>query len=68
MSKTDDIENKSRSDSGELSEVDARILKAVSEVNYGSVEITIHHGRVVQVERREKIRLSNENAKKEQSC
>lgn len=42
----------------ELTESDQRILQAVREVQYGSVEITIHHRRVVQVERREKIRLS----------
>lgn len=32
------------------------ILKALSTLEYGSVEITIHEGRIVQVERREKIR------------
>lgn len=32
------------------------ILKALSTLEYGSVEITVHDGRIVQVERREKIR------------
>jgi len=45
----------------ELSEADERILKAVHDVKFGSVEITVHNGRVVQVERREKIRLSNDS-------
>lgn len=40
-----------------LSESDLRILRAVREIQFGSIEITIHNGRVVQVERREKIRL-----------
>jgi hypothetical protein len=33
------------------------ILRAVKDVRYGSVEITIHDSEVVQVERREKIRF-----------
>ncbi len=43
-----------------LTEADRRILQAVREVAYGSVEITIHNHRIVQVERREKIRLPHE--------
>ena len=34
-----------------------QILRTVRDVKYGSVEITVHEGRVVQVERREKIRF-----------
>jgi hypothetical protein len=33
------------------------ILRAIAGIQYGSVEITIHEGRVVQIECREKIRL-----------
>jgi len=47
-----------------LSESDRRILRAVKEVQFGSVEVTVHNGRVVQVERREKIRLNEENREK----
>lgn len=36
------------------------ILRAVREVRYGSVEITIHDAKVVQVERREKIRFQDQ--------
>lgn len=36
---------------------ETEILRAVREVKYGSVEIVIHDSRVVQVERREKIRF-----------
>ncbi|HMP89165.1 MAG TPA: YezD family protein [Kiritimatiellia bacterium] len=48
----------------ERADSDKRILAAVREVKFGSVEVTIHNGRVVQVERREKIRLSQVNAGK----
>ncbi len=33
------------------------LLQAVRGVRYGSVEVRIHDGRVVQIERREKLRL-----------
>lgn len=34
-----------------------QILKAIREIRYGSVEIVIHDSRVVQIERKEKIRV-----------
>ncbi|HEY3346266.1 MAG TPA: YezD family protein [Nitrospirota bacterium] len=40
-----------------INENEARILRAVRGLRYGSVEITIHDSRVVQVERREKVRF-----------
>lgn len=36
-----------------------RILRAVSSLKYGSVEVTVHDGRVVQIDRRERVRLDN---------
>lgn len=36
---------------------DQKILEALQGIRYGAVEIIIHDGRVVQIERREKIRL-----------
>jgi len=36
------------------------ILRAVRGLRYGSVEITIHDGEVVQIERREKVRLERD--------
>jgi len=33
------------------------ILRAIASIDYGSVEVTIHDGRIVQIECREKIRL-----------
>ena len=51
----------------ELSETDetgdalARtIARAVRGLRYGSVEITVHDGAVVQIERKEKIRVGRE--------
>jgi hypothetical protein len=40
-----------------LSEVDAEILRAIRNIRFGSVEITIHDSRVVQIERKEKRRF-----------
>jgi hypothetical protein len=42
--------------------VEGEILRAVREVRYGSVEITIHDSRVVQIERREKVRVSEKSS------
>lgn len=39
------------------SELVERILAAIDSLRYGSVEITVHDGRVVQIERKEKVRL-----------
>ncbi|HWO99573.1 MAG TPA: YezD family protein [Methylococcus sp.] len=38
-----------------------QVLNALAELRYGSIEITVHDGRVVQIERREKIRPSLSN-------
>ena len=40
------------------------VLKAVREIRYGSVEILIHDSRIVQVERREKLRPIPERGKR----
>ncbi|HMO03791.1 MAG TPA: YezD family protein [Kiritimatiellia bacterium] len=54
--------NKQKPTAHDVTDADLRILRAVREVAYGSVEITIHNGRVVQVERREKIRMPQESS------
>lgn len=36
---------------------EGEVFQAIRAVCYGSVEITVHAGRVVQIERREKVRL-----------
>lgn len=33
------------------------IERAIGDIQFGSVEITLHEGRVTQIERREKVRL-----------
>jgi hypothetical protein len=39
-------------------EVIEEILRAIEQVRFGSIEITVHEGRVTQIERREKIRFN----------
>ncbi|MDE2365454.1 MAG: YezD family protein, partial [Betaproteobacteria bacterium] len=38
-------------------DIKQQILHAVASIEYGSVEIVVHDGRVVQIECREKIRV-----------
>ena len=40
------------------------IISAIHEIHYGSIEIVIHDSRVVQIERKEKIRFDAESARK----
>jgi hypothetical protein len=40
-------------------DVTAAVLDAIRSVRYGSVEIVIHEGRVVGIERREKVRIDS---------
>ncbi|WAJ37990.1 sulfur starvation response protein OscA [Pseudomonas sp. GOM7] len=39
------------------------IQSALHGLKFGSVEITVHNGQVVQIERKEKIRLQQPNTK-----
>jgi hypothetical protein len=39
-------------------EVSRRILDAIRSLQFGAVEVTVHDGRVVQIDRRERTRLS----------
>jgi hypothetical protein len=41
-------------------ELERHILQAIKHVRYGSVEIIIHDSKVVQIERKEKIRFAPE--------
>lgn len=45
-------------DSQQKSTLVQEILRAVESVRFGSIEITVHEGRVTQIERREKVRFS----------
>ena len=38
-------------------DVMAKLLDAIEGIRYGSVEIIIHDGRIVQIERKEKVRF-----------
>lgn len=35
-----------------------QILRAVQGIQYGAVEITVHDGRIVQIERKERLRFT----------
>jgi len=41
-------------------DLEQQILQAIKHVRYGSVEITIHDAKVVQIERKEKIRFTHD--------
>ena len=40
-----------------------RILRVLQEIRYGSVEIIIHDSKVVQIERKEKIRIDTNSSR-----
>lgn len=42
-----------------LSEVATQIADILEEIRFGSIEITIHEGKVVQIERKEKLRFDS---------
>lgn len=45
--------------------LDQEILKAVQGVKFGSVEIIIHDSKIVQIERKEKIRFQSQTQRSE---
>ncbi len=47
----------------DLSQTWERIETALRGLRFGSVEITVHYGRIVQIERREKLRLDTPAAR-----
>lgn len=51
-----------RSDEGYR--VEQTILQALKDLRFGSVEIIVHDSRVVQIERREKLRVDAEPARR----
>ena len=44
-------------DVNEQGDLGATVLRALRGLRFGSVEIVVHDGRVVQIERRERVRL-----------
>ena len=52
--------SKSPNDRPRVADVTAHDVKAaLTGLEFGSVVVTVHHGRIVQIERREKMRLDN---------
>ncbi|BCM24398.1 YezD family protein [Methyloradius palustris] len=45
------------------SEVVEEILRAITQLRFGSIEITVHEGRVTQIEKREKVRFQQDNSR-----
>ena len=38
-------------------EIEQEILRAIARIDFGSIEVVVHDGKVVQIECREKIRI-----------
>jgi hypothetical protein len=51
-----------QADSPLAATIEQEILRAVARIEYGSVEVVIHDGKVVQIECREKIRVTRDDA------
>ena len=64
-SHSSDFENRAAGNTRRLPHaVVDEILTAVGSIRYGSVEITVHDGKVLQIERKEKLRLSQDQSTK----
>jgi hypothetical protein len=46
------------------SRVEQTILQALKDLRFGSVEITVHDSKIVQIERREKVRVELEPSRR----
>lgn len=55
-----DHETKRVVDSPIAATIEQEILRAVARIEYGSVEVVIHDGKVVQIECKEKIRMARD--------
>jgi len=51
-------------DEAVLAAVNAAIIAVQRDTGYGSIEVTVHDGRVTQIERREKVRFEPSKPKK----
>lgn len=64
---SNNVQNSSRNASENNRDVSQEILRAVEELKqgsgFGSVEIVLHEGRVTQIEKREKLRLTQDHTK-----
>jgi len=52
-------------ESTEMEDVITAVKQALASLKYGSVEITVHDAKVVQIERKEKVRLNQSPVQKE---
>ena len=59
---SNEVKNTARQQTGapDRTIADEEILRAVRNVRFGSVEVIIHDSKIVQVERREKIRFQDQ--------
>ena len=46
-------------------EIVQQVAKAIQALRFGSVEVTVHEGRITQIETREKLRIGSANQKTE---
>jgi len=46
-----------------LRQMTQQIIRALHDIHYGSVEIIIHNSKVVQIERKEKIRIDTDSSR-----
>lgn len=55
------LENAKYSQEQQIAEIAKQIAVALRGIRFGSVEITIHESRIVQVERKEKLRFDDKS-------
>ncbi|MEQ1544069.1 YezD family protein [Methyloglobulus sp.] len=56
------IEKNYFSKESRINDINEQIAQAVNGIRFGSVEIIIHDGKVVQIERKEKLRFDRRSA------
>lgn len=52
-------DTRNRSKEQQITEISDQIASILQEINYGSIEIIIHDSKIVQIERKEKLRFDN---------
>jgi len=61
--RTSSLDESRRTEASETRFASERIANLIGGLRYGTVEITIHDGKVVQIERTERIRLQDDSAR-----
>ena len=56
------LETGKHSQEQQVADIAKQIAAALQGIRYGSVEITIHESKIVQVERKEKLRFDSKSA------